>query len=777
MRDANGDLPYVAKKLCIADESHKKSGGSRSSTTSSSAGVADKAGGSRSAHLVGLQQACLGPLLQWTARFPLLSSGLVGAAVVLPPPVGKGGEGPKFTWCNREDPNSNVRCRLDRAVANSAFTSLFDECSVENVIATTSDHYPILGVAGSLRSWSKEAFGSIHKKIGKMERQLASIRASPPSPASLSEEKHIESQLCELFEREEIMECQRSRVDWLKAGDHNTEFFQARASARRRRNRIHSLLREDGSTCNSQGQIKGLVQSYYEKLFTSEPRPTADEVLEAIPHKVTAEMNADLCKPYSDEEIKAALFQMGLTKAPGPDGFPALFYQHHWNFLGEDICQASYSRLITDTTLIAYECLHTIRKQRVKKPFFALKIDMMKAYDRVEWSYLHQCLTKLGFAPSWIEIVMRCVTNIRGGDERMGWSLRTDPRSLCAQVLKGRYFPFTDFWSATAPGSASATWRAILHGRDLLKKGVQWGIGDGRNTYILKDHWIPSTPDLLQPLYPIPVSATVHCLIDEDNGCWNEETVRAFFSDEVANDILQIPINLEGGSDFARWPLTRFGEYTVRSVYNMARTSRFLCDRSASGRGLSSNWSMEERMWKKLWKVQAPNKMKIMLWRLAHDCMPSGEQLQRRQVPTRTDCFFCGRPEGIEHALLLYVHAQAVWDEIKVAFGIKLCCSSFTSPKQWLFNLLERGSDRDISVITVTLWHIWEARNAARNEPEAPPPKRTAARARGYIDMIFQNLFKSAVADPQVTPASSSSWTPPPHGTLLVFADAAVDIE
>ena len=55
-----------------------------------------------------------------------------------------GYSGPKFTWCNKQDPDCHVKCQLDRAMANGAFTALFDDCGVENLIATTSDHYSML---------------------------------------------------------------------------------------------------------------------------------------------------------------------------------------------------------------------------------------------------------------------------------------------------------------------------------------------------------------------------------------------------------------------------------------------------------------------------------------------------------------------------------------------------------------------------------------------------------------------------------------------------------
>lgn len=72
------------------------------------------------------------------------------------------------------------------------------------------------------------------------------------------------------------------------------------------------------------------------------------------------------------------------------------------------------NRLITDNIIVAAETGHFLkRKQYGKQGWVALKLDMAKAYDRMEWSYLRLMLDRLGLNENWIKLIMLCVTTVR----------------------------------------------------------------------------------------------------------------------------------------------------------------------------------------------------------------------------------------------------------------------------------------------------------------------------------------------------------------------------
>jgi hypothetical protein len=70
-------------------------------------------------------------------------------------------------------------------------------------------------------------------------------------------------------------------------------------------------------------------------------------------------------------------------------------------------------RLITDNVLFAYEALHIMNsRMRGKKDYMAVKVDMRKAYDRVEWPFLEAMLRTMAFAERWITFIVTCVKSV-----------------------------------------------------------------------------------------------------------------------------------------------------------------------------------------------------------------------------------------------------------------------------------------------------------------------------------------------------------------------------
>jgi hypothetical protein len=215
--------------------------------------------------------------------------------------------------------------------------------------------------------------------------------------------------------------------------------------------------------------------------------------------------------------------------------------------------------------------------------------------------------------------------------------------------------------------------------------------------------------------------------MNEEGTSWEVDTVHAFFHEELAERILQIPISRHGGADFVSWPHDKFGNYTVKSAYLLARTGSFFARQADEGHGAGSDRDREEKNWKALWSINAPGKMKVVLWRLVHDCLPTGHQLQHRHIPADGSCVFCGQHERVVHLFLLCPFARSVWDAVKQQFPIQLHRKDIAHARQWVFDFLQREKGSNATVMVVTCWHIWQPRNEARNNGVQLSPARVAS--------------------------------------------------
>ena len=430
-----------------------------------------------------------------------------------------GFSGVPWTYDNKQAGHRNVRVRLDRAVATASWSDMFEHAEVEHLTSPCSDHCPVLlkvvpvvsgrttqkilryeimwereeslgdvimtswdnapaksdlssvasalrGVMHSLHDWSKEKFGSVRKKLEELRCQLSDLQ-SRMDDDSREQAKEVAREMNEMLYREEMMWLQRSRISWLREGDKNTKFFHQKAVWRSRKNRIRRLKACNGQWCDDPSQMASMATDFFGSLYTKDDNVNPDLLISLLDERISGEMNAVLCKEFSDKEIGDALFQIGPLKAPGPDGFPARFFQRNWGLIKEDIvkavkkffsdgimpdevndttivlipkvphpeflsdfrpislCNVLYKvvskclvnrlrpllqdiisphqsafipgRLITDNALIAFECLHAIQhSQSARTNFCAFKLDLSKAYDRVDWSFFGK-----SYAEAW----------------------------------------------------------------------------------------------------------------------------------------------------------------------------------------------------------------------------------------------------------------------------------------------------------------------------------------------------------------------------------------
>ena len=65
-----------------------------------------------------------------------------------------------------------------------------------------------------------------------------------------------------------------------------------------------------------------------------------------------------------------------------------------------------------DNVIIAQEIIHSLSKKKGNTGYMAIKIDLEKAYDKIEWSFVRKMLVRANFPPNLRDIIMSCVSTV-----------------------------------------------------------------------------------------------------------------------------------------------------------------------------------------------------------------------------------------------------------------------------------------------------------------------------------------------------------------------------
>nr|GEY36281.1 RNA-directed DNA polymerase, eukaryota, reverse transcriptase zinc-binding domain protein [Tanacetum cinerariifolium] len=179
---------------------------------------------------------------------------------------------------------------------------------------------------------------------------------------------------------EEKLLAQKARIDWINDGDKNNAFFHKVIKGRRSRNMVHSIYDENGINFKGENVPKQFVKDFQQFLGKADAVSDLNVSNGLFYNSLSNEEASNMIKEVSDKEIKEALFDIGDNKSPGPDGYSSVFFKNAWDIIG---------------------------KNGLKR--CAIKIDLQKAYDTVNWNFLEAILINFGFHKRMVEWIMVCV--------------------------------------------------------------------------------------------------------------------------------------------------------------------------------------------------------------------------------------------------------------------------------------------------------------------------------------------------------------------------------
>ncbi|KAL0458285.1 UNVERIFIED_CONTAM: LOB domain-containing protein 29 [Sesamum latifolium] len=226
---------------------------------------------------------------------------------------------------------------------------------------------------------------------------------------------------------------------------------------------------------------------------------------------------------------------------------------------------------------------------------------------------------------------------------------------------------------------------------------------------------------------------------------------------------MRVCLDLLGCEDRIIWHFTKNGLFSVKSAYHLAQS---LDDLPSP----SSLRQTEQRWWSFLWQAKIPSKVKVFIWRICTDALPTAANLNRRIASTSFSCPFCNDDmEDIPHMLFHCPFARQVWSLSNIGWH---SLSMHTHDAfQWMMSLLSNLMTDDLYRALIICWCIWWSRNSKLMKEKFLSPDQIICFAAKYLESFSnQNL------DMGLSPLAPTQdrWKCPPASTIKVNCDGAI---
>ncbi|KAK7835510.1 cyclic nucleotide-gated ion channel 1 [Quercus suber] len=128
--------------------------------------------------------------------------------------------------------------------------------------------------------------------------------------------------------------------------------------------------------------------------------------------------------------------------------------------------------------------------------------------------------------------------------------------------------------------------------------------------------------------------------------CWKEAEIDNLFLPEEAAIVKAIPLSVFYRDDLLFWSYTHDGSYSVKSGY------RLLMEKEDTVLSGTSNGGAYSNVWKAIWSMRIPNRVRTLVWRAGTNSLPTKVNLVRRKILKEDVCTECQtQPEDVIHAL------------------------------------------------------------------------------------------------------------------------------